>query len=183
MALRPLHQARMRRHQQLPYHHIDTTDLTNYTAEPPWAHLQSFIFEPRQPPKWRLQVRGWPPGTAGAATASLFRLRCRGISVCSHEAGYWHVNGHCASLTLNLSKCMRSAELRAKPRAQPRDIRPDQCKEGQFVSFTCLQIGLRIELTLGRPREAAVAIVNYVNHRNPNVAMLALNVRVTLILI
>jgi hypothetical protein len=27
-----------------------------------------------------------------------------------------------------------------------------------------------------RPREAAVAIVNYVNHRNPNVSMLALNV-------
>jgi hypothetical protein len=27
-----------------------------------------------------------------------------------------------------------------------------------------------------RPREAAVAIVSYVNSRNPNVAMLALNV-------
>lgn len=27
-----------------------------------------------------------------------------------------------------------------------------------------------------RPREAAVAIVNYVNHRNPNVSLLALNV-------
>lgn len=30
-----------------------------------------------------------------------------------------------------------------------------------------------------RPREAAVAIVNYVNHRNTNVAMLALNVPTT----
>ena len=29
---------------------------------------------------------------------------------------------------------------------------------------------------LSRPREAAVAIVSYVNHRNPNVSLLALTV-------
>jgi len=33
-----------------------------------------------------------------------------------------------------------------------------------------------IVLSLFRPREAAVAIVNYINHRNPNVSLLALNV-------
>ena len=27
-----------------------------------------------------------------------------------------------------------------------------------------------------RPREAAITIVNYINHRNPNVSLLALNV-------
>ena len=34
----------------------------------------------------------------------------------------------------------------------------------------------RICLTEDSPREAAVAIVNYVNHRNPNVSLLALTV-------
>jgi hypothetical protein len=32
-------------------------------------------------------------------------------------------------------------------------------------------------LTNSRPREAAITMVNYVNHRNANVALLALNVR------
>ncbi len=38
-------------------------------------------------------------------------------------------------------------------------------------------LGSMLSLTLSRPREAAVAIVNYVNHRNPNVSLLALSVR------
>ena len=35
-------------------------------------------------------------------------------------------------------------------------------------------------LMLDRPREAAVAIVNYVNHRNQNVSLLALTVCILL---
>ena len=32
-----------------------------------------------------------------------------------------------------------------------------------------------------RPREAAIAIVNYINHRNPNVSLLALNVSLSIL--
>ena len=43
-------------------------------------------------------------------------------------------------------------------------------------SFAVGLAGMLDKLRRYRPREAAVAIVNYVNHRNPNVSMLALNV-------
>lgn len=74
---------------------------------------------------------------------------------------------------------MRSAELRAQSGPVPRDCRPDQCEEGQCVRSILFDFLLVCCLTTNqtyRPREAAVALVQYVNHRNPNVSLLALSV-------
>lgn len=45
----------------------------------------------------------------------------------------------------------------------------------RMKNLLCLSAAA-LRLTCFSPREAAVSIVNYVNHRNPNVSLLALSV-------
>lgn len=74
-----------------------------------------------------------------------------------------------------LRKCCGSSKFRTKLSSWPGNIRPDKFQKGHCVSFNrTLHCGLW--LSIFRPREAAVAIVNYINHRNQNVSLLALAV-------
>jgi hypothetical protein len=121
--------------------------------------------------RWRPRLREW---LRESDTAHLGRHQPR-----SYSASYVGIVCHTNTIhayAKPISTSMRSSELRAKPCPESRDHRPDQQQEGFSVGI-CTSKALYPWLTVHRPREAAVAIVNYVNHRNQNVALLALNVR------